>query len=235
MKDFVSRKTRNMDWNRSHPTRTETPPLSIGRWILLGIVLMIMGGYALWTHPKLFHAWMQHPKSMSVTSTHTAAVVPPPPVQFDFYHVLSDGSQVPVSSVTVSESAPSPAAVSTPTSEEAPSAPIQSSIPSPVPPAAPSVASAPVAAPIVSINVSSSSPKERYILELGSFIKKSQAESLRAKLMLWGFSPRFAQEGSHYVVYFGPKDSEKSLEMLHHQLMKDGFFGAIRKESYGSN
>ena len=107
MKDFATKRAR-VDGKIEEKILSQgaIAALPIGRWILLGIVVLIMVGYAIWSHHAEFSGWLSSlghhhasavakeldkAKADSKTSLKNSSKNSPAPqaVQFDFYHVLA--------------------------------------------------------------------------------------------------------------------------------------------------
>ena len=107
MKDFATKRAR-VDGKIEEKILSQgaIAALPIGRWILLGIVVLIMVGYAIWSHHAEFSGWLSSlghhhapavakeldkAKTDSKTSLKNSSKNSPAPqaVQFDFYHVLA--------------------------------------------------------------------------------------------------------------------------------------------------
>jgi cell division protein FtsN len=103
VKDFATKKTR-MTGKQEVTLSDSIARVPIGRWVLLGFVVIVMVGYAIWSHHKEFSEWLfalgHHRSSLVKPAINSPNPVKtpakndlnPPPVQFDFYHVLANDS-----------------------------------------------------------------------------------------------------------------------------------------------
>jgi cell division protein FtsN len=117
VKDFATKRAR-VD-GQLDQTKSSQGGIPIGRWILLVVTVLVMIGYTLWNHHRTTTLSKQKPPS-NYSASHSSSSSPgttipnssasnnkdlsnskknkalstlaPPPVQFDFYHVLANDS-----------------------------------------------------------------------------------------------------------------------------------------------
>lgn len=187
--------------------------------IALGLVLGV------WVYPMLTEWWSQ-------PSSGTPADNPSSSPTFDFYDILERGEEVveetlasrpmaagePASREPATEAADSEAAASeaAPETVVAAAEPATSPVPAPDPPAP-----SPVDTPGM------------YVLQMGAFIRQTEAESLKARLALVGMNARIqpvmVDRQTYYRVRIGPTDDLAQLNADRARLQQHRFDSILLK------
>lgn len=193
-----------------------------GGWgkFVAGIVLGLVLG--VWVYPMLTDWWSQ-------PSSGTPANSPSSSPTFDFYDILERGEEVveetlasrpEASGETVSEETPAEAADSeaAPESMVAATEPAASAVP--VPEAGP-----PAPNPVDTPGM--------YVLQMGAFIRQTEAESLKARLALVGMNARIqpvmVDRQTYYRVRIGPTDDLAQLNADRARLQQHRFDSILLK------
>lgn len=75
------------------------------------------------------------------------------------------------------------------------------------------------------------SASKLFMVQVASYPKKSSAQTMRAKLLMLGFSPKIDLTGSGwYRVDIGPVTSVRKGDLMRHQLQKAGIAGAMIRQ-----
>ena len=191
------------------------------RQLLVGIVLGLV--LALWVYPMLTEWWSQ-------PSSGTPANNPSSSPTFDFYDILERGEEV-VEETLASRPAPAgePAAA-----EPASEAPGSESVTETVAAAAtePAAAQVPDAAPPPAAPSPVDTPG-MYVLQMGAFVRQTEAESLKARLALVGMTARIqpvmVDRQTYYRVRIGPTDDLAQLNADRARLQQHRFDSILLK------
>ena len=192
-----------------------------GGQFVAGIVLGLALG--LWGYPTLTEWWSQ-------PSAGTPADNPSSSPTFDFYDILERGEQV-VEETLASRPEPTgePAA-----GEPATGSPASESVPETVA----STATEPAAAQVPDTEPPPPAPSPvdtpgMYVLQLGAFVRETEAESLKARLALVGMTARIqpvmVDRQTYYRVRIGPTDDLAQLNADRARLQQHRFDSILLK------
>jgi cell division septation protein DedD len=243
VKDFATKRIRVE--GIIEPVSASVKSIHIGRWILMGLIVCVMVGYALWNHHhKKESKNLPAVVPASAPSTTTSAPSSSPAssasksssdedssaVQFDFYHVLASdsGKEMVAPKMELVQSQKLPVVSEKPKTVpnepspgvEKPEAPVDSA----------STVSTPKPEEVKPISKPVVKPKkiEWYEVEVSTFTDKNKAQSLRGKLMLMGFEPQVSLIKGKYIVHFAPTRDAQKAQMLKQQLMKAGMNASLK-------
>lgn len=179
--------------------------------IAVGLIL------ALWAYPALKEWW-------AAPSSGIPADNPSSSPTFDFYELLERGEEV--VEETLASRQPAAAPPETETAETPASATETETAPAPPSGPGPATASAPDPAP----GPPAPSPVEApgmYVLQMGAFTRRTEAESLKARLALVGMTARIQpvriDRQTYYRVRIGPTDDLAQLNADRAQLQQHRF------------
>jgi len=192
-----------------------------GGQLVAGIVLGLVLG--LWGYPMLTEWWSQ-------PSSGTPAGNPSSSPTFDFYDILERGEEV-VEETLASRPEPAgePAA-----DEPATGAPTPESVPETVA----SAATEPAAPQLTDTEPPPAAPSPvdtpgMYVLQMGAFVRQTEAESLKARLALVGMTARIqpvmVDRQTYYRVRIGPTDDLAQLNADRSRLQQHRFDSILLK------
>ena len=192
-----------------------------GGQFVAGIVLGLALG--LWGYPTLTEWWSQPSSGMTADNPSSSPT-------FDFYEILERGEQV-VEETLASRPEPAgePAAA-----EPATGAPASESVPDTVA----STPTEPAAAQVPDSEQPPPAPSPvdtpgMYVLQLGAFVRETEAESLKARLALVGMTARIqpvmVDRQTYYRVRIGPTDDLAQLNADRARLQQHRFDSILLK------
>lgn len=191
------------------------------RQLVAGIVLGLVLG--LWVYPTLTEWWSQ-------PSSGAPADNPPSSPTFDFYDILERGEEVVEETLASGPEAAGEPAAAEPATEAAAS--------EAVPEAVASAATEPAAPRVPDTEPPSPAPSPvdtpgMYVLQMGAFIRQTEAESLKARLALVGMTARIqpvmVDRQTYYRVRIGPTDDLAQLNADRARLQQHRFDSILLK------
>ena len=189
--------------------------------IALGLVL------GLWVYPMLTEWWSQ-------PSSGTPANNPSSSPTFDFYDILERGEEVVEETLASRPQASGEAASGEAASEE----PADVAADSEAAPETAVAATEPAASPVPAPEPGPPAPSPvdtpgMYVLQMGAFIRQTEAESLKARLALVGMNARIqpvmVDRQTYYRVRIGPTDDLAQLNADRDRLQQHRFDSILLK------